>query len=198
MSAPVRLRPLAGPGLAAALPALARLRIKVFRAYPYLYAGTEAYEQVYLETYSEAKDAFIIAAESAGGEIIGCATGSAMSEHHDDFAAPLAKAGYDISKVFYFGESVLLPDWRGRGLGHAFFDAREAHARARGYKQACFCAVVRQSGHPDMPPDYTPLDAFWGRRGYRKLAGLSATFDWPETEGGPDLPHEMHYWLRDF
>ncbi|WP_327752853.1 hypothetical protein VVT58_00305 [Sphingobium sp. SJ10-10] len=26
----------------------------------------------------------------------------------------------DIGQIYYFGESVLLLDWRGRGIGHAF------------------------------------------------------------------------------
>ncbi|MCI4646030.1 MAG: GNAT family N-acetyltransferase [Hyphomonadaceae bacterium] len=192
----IKLKPLSGQDLQIALPALARLRIEIFAAYPYLYAGTEAYEQTYLQTYGEAKDAFIIAAETEHGEIVGCATGSALTDHHDDFVDPLTEAGHDPRNVFYFGESVLLPSARGQGLGHAFFDAREAHARACGYAEACFCAVARPANHPQRPAGYTPLDAFWGRRGYRKLAGISAVFDWPEVPNGPDLPHEMNYWIR--
>jgi hypothetical protein len=37
--------------------------------------------------------------------------------------------GMDVGRVFYFGESMLLPRCRGRGIGHAFFGHREAHAR---------------------------------------------------------------------
>lgn len=196
MSGAIRLQPLSGKTLGEALPALAQLRIEVFRDFPYLYAGTAAYEQTYLETYAEAKDAFIIAAQTAGGEIVGCATGSALTDHHDDFVAPLAQAGHDPSEVFYFGESVLLPSFRGHGLGHAFFDAREAHARERGYAMACFCAVERPADHPKRPKGYSPLDSFWGRRGYEKLPGVSAGFNWPETLGGPDLSHRMNYWMR--
>jgi len=48
------------------------------------------------------------------------------------FAAPFAAVGIDPAGVFYLSESVLLPAWRGQGVGHAFFDAREAHARQRG------------------------------------------------------------------
>lgn len=191
------VRPLRGEDLERALPALARLRIDVFRAFPYLYAGTEDYEQNYLRNLVSAHDALIVAAE-AGGEIIGCATGSAIEAHHAEFAAPLKKAGYDLASTFYFGESVLRADFRGRGLGHAFFDAREAHARERGYARTCFCAVERAADHPARPDAYRPLDDFWKKRGYRKLPGITTGFPWPTEPGGPDLMHPMSYWIREF
>lgn len=193
----VKTRPLTGEDLERALPALAALRIEVFRAFPYLYAGTADYEQGYLRDFAKAPDSFIIAAETEEGRIVGCATGSAIAGHHDEFGAPLKAAGYDLATTFYFGESVLLPQYRGTGLGHAFFDAREAHARVRGYKRACFCAVERPADHPLRPLDYSPLDGFWTRRGYRKLPGVTTEFAWPTEPGGPNVMHPMGYWLRE-
>jgi GNAT superfamily N-acetyltransferase len=194
----VKTRPLSGADLEAALPALARLRIEVFRAYPYLYEGSLAYEETYLRKLAQAKDAFIVAAETDTGEIVGCATGSGLDGQHTEFSLPLQAAGYDLTSTFYFGESVLLPGYRGHGIGHAFFDAREAHAIAHGYRRACFCAAIRPDSHPERPPGYTPLDRFWQSRGYSKLPGVTADFPWPEQAGGPDLPHAMAYWLREF
>lgn len=191
------VRPLTGEALEHTLPALARLRIGVFSDFPYLYSGTESYEQKYLRAFSAARDAIIIAAEE-DSEIIGCATGSAIDDHHAEFSAPLADAGYDLPTTFYFGESVLKPDYRGRGLGHAFFDAREEHARQRGYARACFCAVDRPPDHPRRPDGYSPLDSFWQKRGYRKIPGITTNFTWPTEPRGPDLPHPMTYWMRQF
>lgn len=193
----VKTRALTGEDLERALPALAALRIEVFRAFPYLYAGTEDYEQSYLRDFAKAPDSFIIAAETDDDRIVGCATGSSLTGHHSEFAAPLAKAGYDLATTFYFGESVLLPEFRGTGLGHTFFDAREAHARQRGYQRACFCAVERPADHPLRPEGYSPLDAFWTKRGYRKLPGISTDFAWPTEPGGPNVQHPMGYWLRE-
>jgi len=192
----VKTRTLTGADLEAALPALAALRIEVFRAFPYLYAGTEDYEQGYLRDFAAAADSFVCVAEDEG-RIVGCATGSAITGHHGEFAAPLAAAGYDLATTFYFGESVLLAAYRGRGLGHAFFDAREAHARARGYRRACFCAVERAKDDPRRPADYSSLDAFWTKRGYRKLGGVVTRFDWPVEPGGPSERHGMGYWMRE-
>lgn len=193
----VKTRPLTGEELERALPELARLRIEVFRAFPYLYAGTEEYEQDYLRDFARAPDSVIIAAETEAGEIVGCATGSAILGHHSEFAAPLKTAGYDLATTFYFGESVLLPAYRGTGLGHVFFDAREAHARARGYKRAVFCAVERAPDHALRPEGYSPLDTFWLKRGYSKIPSLTTAFTWPTEPAGPNETHIMAYWLRE-
>lgn len=193
----VKTRALTGDDLEQALPALAALRIEVFRAFPYLYAGTADYEQGYLRGFAAATDSFIIAAETDDGRIIGCATGSSLTGHHGEFAAPLARAGYDLATTFYFGESVLLPQFRGSGLGHIFFEAREAHARQRGYQRACFCAVERPTDHPQRPEGYSPLDRFWNKRGYTKIPGLVTEYAWPTEPGGPHELHPMGYWLRE-
>ncbi|MFY8123764.1 MAG: GNAT family N-acetyltransferase, partial [Silanimonas sp.] len=122
------------------LPDLARLRIGVFREWPYLYAGNEAYEQAYLEAYVRSPDSvFVLAMED--GCIVGASSGLPLADDAEAFRAPFETAGLDVDRVFYFGESVLLPEYRGRGLGHAFFDAREAHAAALGrFDWTAFCA----------------------------------------------------------
>lgn len=193
----MKTRALTGEDLERALPALAALRIEVFRAFPYLYAGSPAYEVRYLRDFAAAKDSFIVVAQTDEGEIAGCATGSALTGHHAEFSGPLVQAGFPLSSTFYFGESVLLPAFRGQGLGHAFFDAREAHAKSRGYKRVCFCAVERAKDHPLQPVGYSPLDAFWTKRGYRKLDGIVTEFAWPMEPSGPDLLHPMGYWMRE-
>ena len=52
-------------------------------------------------------------------------TGLPLSAEHDEFTAPFEARGFDVSAIFYCAESVLVAPYRGQGLGHAFFDARE-------------------------------------------------------------------------
>lgn len=187
---------LKGTELAEALDDLARLRIRVFRDYPYLYDGTEEYEAKYLSVFAEGKDGIIVAARD-GDKIVGCATGSALTAHHDEFAEPFLDKGYNLDEVFYCGESVLLPEYRGKGLGHAFFDHREAHARERGYRYSTFCGVVRPADHPLKPKDYRPLDAFWEKRGYRKMPGMTTHFPWKDIDQREESEHLMQFWMRE-
>ena len=195
-NAAVRVEPLTGQALGQALPGLARLRIRVFRDWPYLYDGTLDYEQAYITRFAAATDAIIVAAFD-GDAIVGAATASPMVGHADAFAEPFRQRGYDVDRIFYCGESVLLPEYRGRGLGRAFFDHREAHARRLGrFTHATFCAVVRSTDHPRRPPDYVPLDAFWQKRGYTLIEGLVGSFEWPDVGETEKTAKPMQFWMK--
>jgi GNAT superfamily N-acetyltransferase len=196
----VTISPLTGPALGQALDDLARLRITVFRAYPYLYDGTLDYEATYLREFAKAKYGIIVAAKD-GDSIIGCATGCALASQHAPLQRPFRNQGYDIDRIFYCGEfycgeSVLLPEYRGRGIGHAFFDHREAQARRCGYTLSTFCGVVRPDDHPLSPAGYSPLDAFWRKRGYRKAAGLTTTFGWKDVGEPAETDKPMQFWVK--
>jgi GNAT superfamily N-acetyltransferase len=192
----VKVEPLTGEALRTVLPALARLRITVFRAYPYLYDGSLAYEENYIRKFAEA-DGTVIVVASDGGTIVGASTASPMDGHADEFAAAFRQHGYDTSKIFYFGESVLLPQYRGQGIGHAFFDHREARARELGgFTHTTFCGVVRPADHPLKPKDYVPLDGFWTKRGYRKLDGVTATYRWKDIDKPDADDKTMQFWIR--
>jgi hypothetical protein len=69
----VTIERLTGPALQAAIPAVSRLRISVFRDWPYLYDGDAAYEAEYLADFVQADSAVVIVARD-GEEIVGAAT----------------------------------------------------------------------------------------------------------------------------
>jgi GNAT superfamily N-acetyltransferase len=191
----VSVAPVTGPGLAEVIPALARLRTTVFRDFPYLYDGDAAYESGYLADFAAAGGAVIVVARD-GDEIVGAATAAPLATQDAAWQAPLAAAGFDIARTFYFGESVLLASHRGRGIGHAFFDHREAQARALGASHAAFCSVIRADDHPARPDDYRPLDAFWRGRGYAPLTGVTASFDWKCVGESEARSQSLQYWTR--
>ncbi len=191
----IRIEQLSGEALAPHLRDLAGLRIRVFRAYPYLYDGDADYEAWYLEDFARAEGAVVVAALD-GGQLIGAATASPLRAQKDAFKDPIARVGLVPDEIFYFGESVLLPEYRGHGIGHSFFDAREAAARARGFSRTGFYGVVRPEDHPHKPAGYSPLNSFWGKRGYAPLAGAVASFPWKEVEQAEETEHAMQFWCR--
>jgi GNAT superfamily N-acetyltransferase len=186
---------LTGAALEAALPDVARLRIAVFRDYPYLYDGDAEYEERYLQVYHDS-DAAILVGAYDGDTLVGAATGTPMEDHAADFGAALAGCGVPLERIFYCAESVLLPEYRGRGIGHRFFDLREDHARALGRTHAAFCGVVRPEDHPARPAEYRPLDAFWRKRGYAPVEGAIAHFRWKEVGEAEESDHALQFWMR--
>lgn len=195
---PVHLRfeTLRGATLRAWLPRLAGLRIAVFRDWPYLYDGDAAYEESYLAAYAESPGAAVVAAIE-GERAVGCATCQPMAEATARVREAFRARGMDPARWCYFGESVLLREYRGRGAGVRFFEQREAHARDLGLQAAAFCAVTRNDNDPRRPADYMPLDGFWQRRGYARRADISVVFDWKEVGDDRESPHALGFWVKD-
>lgn len=190
----IRTETLTGDAVAAALDDLARLRIAVFRDWPYLYDGDPGYERDYLRAYT--RPGAVVVAAWDGSRMIGAATGAPMEHHAEDFAAAFADRPEPLSDIFYCAESVLLPAYRGHGLGHAFFDGREAHARALGRRWSAFCSVIRPADHPARPADYRPLDGFWRKRGYQPLPGVVSRFAWKDVGETAETDKPLQFWIK--
>ncbi|WP_415919732.1 GNAT family N-acetyltransferase [Tateyamaria sp. SN6-1] len=186
---------LTGDALGDALEDLAQLRMTVFRDWPYLYDGDLAYERQYLEHYQSSEQAIVVAA-TIGDWLVGASTATPLADHADEFRDALAGTEIDIASTFYCGESVLLPRFRGQGVGHQFFDMREDHARTLGYTQICFCSVIRPEDHPLRPAAYTPLDGFWRKRGYAPVPGAVARFAWKDVDTGAQSEKPLQFWTR--
>ena len=189
------LRELRGEAVAPHLDALAALRIAVFRDWPYLYDGDAAYERDYLAAYRTPGSLVVGAFD--GERLVGAATAAPMEQHRGDFARAFAGTGRDLEEIYYLAESVLLPDWRGNGLGHAFFAAREAEGRRQGRRFAAFCSVIRPDDHPDRPDGARSHDAFWRGRGYVPLPGVVARFDWRDVGAGAETTKRLQFWGKD-
>lgn len=186
----------AGPDILPFISDAARLRISVFREYPYLYEGTMEYEEKYLRTYSEAPGSLFVIARD-GERVVGVSTGVPLAQETPEVQRPFREAGIPVEEVFYFGESVLQPEYRGRGIGVRFMEEREAHARRLpGIRRVAFCAVDRPPDHPMRPPHYVPLDGFWKRRGFTKTA-LKTEFTWKEIGEERESPKEMTFWWKE-
>ncbi|MEO0487566.1 MAG: GNAT family N-acetyltransferase [Pseudomonadota bacterium] len=193
VSATLRVEVLTGAALVAALEDLAALRIAVFRDWPYIYDGDMAYEADYLRAYTQ--PGAVCVGVWDGAALVGASTGAPMAQHAADFAEALPD-DLPVAGTFYCAESVLLPTYRGRGLGHRFFDLREAHARALGLKASVFASVVRPSDHPARPAGYRPLDGFWRARGYAPLPGAIAQFAWKDLGEAGETLKPLQLWAR--
>lgn len=191
----LRITTASGEALRPCIPALARLRQSVFREWPYLYEGTEAYEAGYLASYvRSARAALVIAWD--GQKPVGFATCLPLLDETSNVVEPFRAASLDPARWFYFGESVLLRPYRGQGAGVRFFEAREAQARSCGALHAAFCAVQRPVRHPARPADAAALDGFWRNRGYAPRLGLTCKMRWRDLGDAGDSDHLMQFWTK--
>lgn len=192
----VHIKRLSGEDLIPYINDLARLRIEVFRAFPYLYDGSLAYEKKYLQTYID-NPASVMVLALDGEQVVGASTAIPMKFETTELKQPFIDHGYDLEQVFYCSESVLNTQYRGLGIGVRFFEEREAHAKELGgFKHITFCCVERPSTHPLRPVDYVSLEGFWQKRGYRKHPELHTTYCWKDVDSVDETPKPMTFWLK--
>ena len=190
---PLSYQLLHGASMRPYLPDVARLRIRVFRDWPYLYDGSEAYEREYLSHYGDEPDALIVVIRD-GTRTVGASTAMPMIHAESDFRTAFSTA--EQQEAFYFGESVLLPEYRGRGIGHLFFELREAAARRYGAIFSTFCAVIRDPADPRRPDDSRDLAPFWRARGYQQEEDRIARFSWKEPDRDAEVDHRLMFWMK--
>lgn len=192
----VTLKRFSGAALNGYIEEVARLRIAIFREFPYLYDGDMAYEEKYLRTYTACAQAVVVVAFD-GSRVVGASTGIPMAYEEESFRRPFEAAGYDCGRIFYCAESVLEPAYRGLGLGVRFFAEREAHADALGgFDWYAFCSVLRPPDHPLRPSGYEPLDDFWRKRGYTRRTELRAQYRWKDIGQAAETSKTMEFWLK--
>jgi GNAT superfamily N-acetyltransferase len=172
------------------------LRIAVFRDYPYLYDGTLEYEREYLQSYVLCPSSLVTLVLDEG-RVVGATTCMPMNDESPELQTAFSAAGYDLASICYFGESILLPEYRGRGLGKAFFQRREAHAQQLGGMHiTAFCAVDRPIEHPRRPANYVPLNGLWEKQGYTQHPELQCEFIWKEIDEATESPKSLTFWLK--
>ena len=174
---------------------LARLRINIFKEYPYLYEGSLDYEYKYLQTYASSPEC-TIALVFDNAKVVGASTSIPMKFETQELQKPFLDQGMNLEEIFYFGESVLLPEYRGQGVYPQFFQIRELAARDYGCKFATFCAVDRALEDSRKPKEYTPLDVYWKKMGYVKHPEIATSFEWKEIGEAKQSPKRMVFWLK--
>ena len=102
----------------------------------------------------------------------------------------------NLNEIFYFGESVLLPAYRGQKLYRHFFQEREAAALAQGFHTTVFCAIDRAPDDPRRPANYQPLDEVWKHFGYQKQADLVAYYEWAEIGEEHETAKPLTFWMK--
>lgn len=178
---------------------LAELRIKVFYDFPYLYEGNLDYEEEYLKTYAQNSLAriFLSIVNHQGAEkIVGASSCIPLEFESANVQEPFIEQNFNPSDFLYFGESVLLSDYRGLGIGVKFFKLREEYALSLGKKYTTFCGVLRSDNHPLRPESFKNLDSFWHNRGYQKASELVCEMSWKDRDQKTETKKQLQFWIK--
>ncbi len=192
----IRFAEFRGPAANDFLTELADLRMRVFQDYPYLYEGDLDYEKKYLNTYFASPKSFVALCFD-DQKIVGACTAILLADEQPEFQKPFLQKGLEPQKICYFGESVLLPAYRGQGIGNSFMDLRLSFAKEfADVNMAAFCAVIREDNHPMKPHNYSPLDEFWKKRGFAKMPDFITEYSWRDIDEKTESVKKMQFWSK--
>lgn len=188
--------PLRGAELEPFRAELGDLRISVFREFPYLYDGDADYERSYLRVYANSPRSLVVLVRHQS-RLVGATTCIPMSDETPEFQQPFLDAGRQVDHILYFGESIVLPEFRGTGIGHRFFQLREQHAHDLGnITLMAFCAIDRPPDHPRRPHGYRTLHAFWNRMGFQRQDTLQCQLSWKEIDEAEATQKTLTFWTK--
>lgn len=162
----IHVRSFSGMGIRPYIHSIAKLRCEILKDYPYFEEPNPHRETAFLKTLSSCQEAIgVLIFDNT--TLVGVSFGYPFSLENEALYLPLVEKGWDVTSCYFFGESTLLKPYRGRGIGHHFFDARESFvSQCHRFKRICFCAPTSLESTEGRPSDFVPMHDFWRKRGY--------------------------------
>lgn len=179
---------------------LVELKLATFAKFPYLYKGDIDSERAWLETYLRSDSSIILIVEH-DGKIIGASTGIGGQDEDENYRKPFLDRGIDPATIFFYGESMVLPKYRGIGLGKVFYEQREKYARSLpGIKASAMCILQRGSEHPLAPATFDRsrdnYERIWEGRDFAALPNVTAAAEWQDLDTGVPTEKTFQVWLK--
>jgi GNAT superfamily N-acetyltransferase len=197
MSSDIKVRSFTGSGIKIYIPTLAKLRLEILKEYPFLCVGNFEEEKKNLRRLSQSKEAIIVLVFD-GPKIVGMSTGLPMDEEPTALKKLLIEHDHRPADYYHFGEALLLKPYRGRGIGHHFFDLREAHVKhLKKYRHIALSTVVRPNDHPKRSRDYLEIENLWRKRGYVEQQRFKKEAAWPDIGETRSSKKEIALWVKD-
>ncbi len=104
----------------------------------------------------------------------------------------------DTEKYYYYGEIIILPEFRGKGLATKLYFAQDKVLKEWGFEHACILTVIRENDHPLRPKHYNSPDNIWKHLGFFQT-GHKANFHWPTIQpdgSSNDASNTLELWSK--
>lgn len=174
------------------------LCLVVYREFPYLYEGTEEEYMPAIEHYAQSPLG-IACVLFDNQKLVGIAIGEPMGAMREKYKQPLLNfySESELDAFFYFGEFLLLKEYREKGLGQKMYFELEKQINEEGQlRTICFCKIAEFDKHPLMPKNYKSLDEFWTKLGFSQREEIATSVFWRNIGEEEDSPHKMIYWVK--
>lgn len=178
------------------------LRIKIFKEFPYLYEGELNYERSYLEGYCQ--DPYsMLAVALINGNVVGVSTGIPLlssSTIISDAKKVFSQKNVDINDYYYYGEVMILPEFRGQGIIKKLYSAQDELIKTWGFNHVSILTVVRENNHPLKPRGYKSSDKMWRYLGFIRN-NLTIQYSWPTLQPDnsvKDTINTLEFWTKSF
>ncbi len=191
----IHVRTFTGSSLKPYAHGIAKLRTEVFREYPYLEEPDFVKETQHLNKVLACKESIgVLIFDNA--TLVGASLGYPLRLEEPTTLKTFPEK--QIPSYFFFGDSVLLKTYRGRGIGHHFFDAREAHVHSlKPYQSICFYFPDDIELDPTLPKDFVPLFDFWRKRGYIHHPELKCLIPWRKIAEAKPKERQCSFWIKN-
>ena len=192
LSADIHIRSFAGPGLQNYIHSIAKLRMEIFKEEPFTQEPDLYRELNRLKSYLSSKEA-IGTLVFDHTTLIGVSLGIPLALESSELQKPFVDHSQPIDQYFYFSESVLLLPYRRRGIGHHFFDIREAHVKQlKQYQRICF--IDPNTNH--LKTNSLFLADFWKNRGYSPYSDLECSLPWQNLGEMKPSEKKCLFWVK--
>lgn len=172
---------------------VAKLRMEIFRDWPYLYEGDIDIEKNYLKVYSDSEDSILVCAKD-NNKVVGLAIGLPAKESIEEVQDAFNNYGSTMDKCYYFADAILLERYRGKKVGLKMIQTFENAVESLGkYDWIYFCEIVRDTNDPRLPSDYNSLDPFWEGLGYNIMSNWQTSIDWVDIGEKKKSPHNLRF-----
>ena len=171
-----------GASLTPGIAILTEFRLRSFREFPYLYAGTEEGEQEHMTGYIANPTARLLLARDTDFDekVVGVAIGTLLSTETEilrQMGEPLRNLGIVPEEFYYLGEMIFVPGYWRRGIGRQMLEVLKAAGREQGANRFGFLAVFREPNDSRRPAGHIDSGVIFRRFGFENT-NIFVTFDW--------------------
>lgn len=191
----VKTELLVGDQILPYLEQISQLYINIYEEFPYLFQGDVEQQKVAIKEHYISKKTGIVCLLLIENQVVGAGLGCALIESSDKFKEPFIKQKYAIDNLFFWGELILEPVYRGKKLGKKLYQKMGEAIKQSGYSSVCFCTVERSDDHPSKPDTYKSLEPLWEKLGFKKDEKLTFTGRWQEIGKEEATDQPMVFWV---